>query len=246
MKNLYKFSKIEMSSRLGMISAGTILVMDDDVEIRRLVLKILGPAGYKVKIAERPRDILRQVFSTRCSLVILDVEAINASSLRILKELRAWSTVPVILISSLLPEKDILAASLAGANDYVTKPFSHMELLTSVRLALRSANTIDQKITYETNSVTIDFENHRVSKKDKVVNLTPTEFSLLSLFVHNAGKLLTHDCILRRIRGPWFEDKKTYSRVYTGRLRRKLEDDPDHPQMFQTEPGRGYRFIVQR
>jgi two-component system KDP operon response regulator KdpE len=93
-------------------------------------------------------------------------------------------------------------------------------------------------------SVAIDFEKRTVSKKGKIVNLTPTEFSILSLLVHNAGKLITHDSILRQIRGPWFEKDTAYSRVYMGRLRKKLEDDPDHPQMFQTEPGRGYKFVA--
>ena len=227
-----------------MISAGTILVMDDDVEIRRLVLKILERAGYRVKVVEKRGDILRQVFSSRCSLVILGMESIDVVYINIVKELRAWSTVPVIFLASLLPEEEILALSVAGANDYVNKPFSQMELLTAVRLALRSYNTTDQGTRFETDSVSIDFEHHTVSKKGKLVNLTPTEFSLLSLLVHNAGMLITHDCILRQIRGPWFEKNTTYSRVYMGRLRKKLEDDPDNPRLFQTESGRGYKFVV--
>ncbi len=229
-----------------MISAGTILVMDDDVEIRRLVLKILEHAGYRVKIVEKRGDILRRVFSSRCSLVILGMESIDVMHINIVKELRAWSTVPVIFLSSLLPAEDILAISVAGANDYVNKPFSEMELLTSVRLVLRSHNTTDQGIRFETDSVTVDFEHHTVSKNGKIVNLTPTEFSLLSLLVHNPGKLMTHDCILRQIKGPWFEKDTTYSRVYMGRLRKKLEDDPDNPRLFQTESGRGYKFVAKQ
>ncbi len=229
-----------------MISTGTIIVIDDDIEIRRLVLKTLKQAGYKVKVVERHRDILRRIFSSRCSLLILGMELIDASSVNILKDLREWSTVPVIVLSSLLREKDVHAASAAGANDHVAKPFSDTRLLTSVRSALRLYNTANQGIKFETDSMSIDFEDRTVNKKGKIVNLTPTEFLLLSLFVHNAGRVLTYDYILRQIRGPWFQDKVRYSRVYVGRLRKKLEDDPDNPQLFQTELGRGYKFVVKQ
>jgi two-component system KDP operon response regulator KdpE len=109
---------------------------------------------------------------------------------------------------------------------------------------LRLYNTTDQGTKYETDFVAIDFEERTVRKRGKIVNLTPTEFSLLTLLVHNAGKLITHDSILRQIRCPWFGKDRAYSRVYMGRLRKKLEDDPDHPQMFQTESGRGYKFVA--
>jgi two-component system, OmpR family, KDP operon response regulator KdpE len=228
------------------MSTVTILVIDDDIEIRRLVFKTLTPAGYKVKFAEKKREPIRQIFSSRCNLVILGEESADASYVTILNNLRAWSTIPVIVISSLLPEKKILAPSVAGANDYIVFPFSFRELLTSVRSTLQSYNTTNQGIKFEIDSIAIDFENSVVSKKGKRVKLTPTEFSLLSLFVHNAGKLLTYDHILQHIRGPWFENKIPYSRVYVGRLRKKLENDPDRPQLFQTESRRGYRFVVKQ
>jgi len=227
-----------------MIGAATILVVEDDVEVRRLVFKTMKSAGYKVKRAGRHGDILRQVFSTRCSLVILGMESIDGSSINILKDLRRWSTVPVIVLSIPLSKADARASSVAGADDHIIKPFSQARLVASVRLVLRSHNTTDQGIKFETDSVTIDFENRIVRKKGKIVELTPTEFSLLWLFVHNAGKLLTTHRILRQIRGPWFESRVRYSRVYVGRLRKKLEDDPDHPQLFQTELGKGYKFVV--
>jgi two-component system KDP operon response regulator KdpE len=229
-----------------MINSGTILVFDDDVEMRRLVFKTLEPAGYKVKLGDKRKEILRQVFSSRCNLVIIGWESIDVSIVKIMKNLRAWSSVPAILLSYPVPKDDDLAASVAGANDHIIKPFSHAELLTSVRSVLRVYNTTDQGTKYETNSVTIDFDSRTVSKNGKMVDLTPTEFSLLSLLVHNPGKLMTHDCILRQIRGPWFEKDTTYSRVYMGRLRKKLEDDPDNPRLFQTESGRGYKFVAKQ
>ena len=232
-----------MMSHLGMISAGTILIIDDDVEMRRLVFKTLEPAGYRVKVAQIQGDILHQVFSTRSILVIIGMETVDALHVNIVKELRIWSTVPAILLS--YPAgADALGLSSAGVNDHIIKPFSHAELLTSVRSVLKAHNTTNQGTTYEAESVTIDFERRMVIKNGKTVNLTPTEFSLLSLLVHNAGKLITHDSILRQIRGPWCEKDTTYARVYMGRLRKKLEDDPDRPQMLQTDSGKGYRFIA--
>jgi two-component system KDP operon response regulator KdpE len=228
------------------MSTVTILVLDDDVEIRRLILKTLTPAGYKVKFAEKKKEPLQQIFSSRCSLVILGEESVNASYVTILNNLRVWSTIPVIVISSLLPEKKVLAPSVDGANDYIVIPFSYMELLTSVRSALQSYHTTNQGTKFEIDSIVIDFDNRAVSKKGKRVELTPTEFSLLSLFVHNAGKLLTYGHILRHIRGPWFGNEIAYSRVYVGRLRKKLENDSDRPQLFQTESRRGYRFVVKQ
>jgi two-component system KDP operon response regulator KdpE len=174
------------------------------------------------------------------------MESIDVSYINILKDLRIWSTVPVIVLSSLLPEEGVVLASVAGANDYVAKPFSQTELLTTVRSVLRFYNTNNQGTRFETDSISIDFENHSVSKKGKIVKLTPTEFSLLSLFVQNAGKLVTHDCISRQIRGPWLKKRVPYSRVYVGRLRKKLEDDPGNPQLFQTESGRVYKFAVRQ
>ncbi len=227
-----------------MINSGTILVFDDDVEMRRLVFKTLEPAGYKVKLGEKRKEILRQVFSSRCNLVIIGWESIDVSIIKIMKNLRAWSTVPIILLSYPAPKEDVLAASVAGVNEHIVKPFSYAELLTSVRSVLRVCNTTDQGTTYETDSVIIDFEKGTVSKNGKIVNLTPTEFLLLSLLVHNPGKLMSHDFILRQIRGPWFEKDTTYSRVYMGRLRKKLEDDPENPRLFQTESGRGYKFVA--
>ena len=229
-----------------MTGAGTIILIDDDVEIRRLVVKTLTPAGYKVKLAQRQGDPLRQIFSTRCSLVILGEETTDESYVKILKDLRTWSTVPVIVLSSLVPSEAVLAASVAGANGYIAAPFSRPELLKSVQSVLQSYNTTSQGRIFEIDSVVIDFENRTVTKKGKRVELTKTEFSLLSLFIHNPGKLLTHDFILRKIRGPWFENKVPYIRVYVSLLRKKLEDNPDHPQLIQTELGKGYKFVVKQ
>jgi two-component system, OmpR family, KDP operon response regulator KdpE len=229
-----------------MVGTGTILVIDDDVEMKRLISKTLRLTGYKVKLAEEGGDILHQVFSSRCILVIIGMESVDASHINIVKSLRTWSTVPIILLSYPVFENDVFDLSAAGVNDRIVKPFSYVELLTSVRSVLHVYNATDQGTTYEAESVIIDLERRMVSKKGKIINLTPTEFSLLALLVHNAGKLITHDSILRQIRGPWFENDTTYSRVYMGRLRKKLEDDPNHPRLFQTESGRGYKFIAKQ
>jgi len=227
-----------------MMNPTTILVLDNDVEIRRRIFKTLTPAGFKVKLAQKVGDHLRQIFSSHCSLVILGEETTDVSYVSILKELRAWSTVPVIVLSSLMPKEAVLAASVAGANGYLTVPFSRPELLKSIQSVLQSYYTTSHGRKFDVDSISINFENRTVTKKGKRVELTMTEFSLLTLFVHNAGKLLTHDFILRQIWGPRIENIKPYSHVYIGRLRKKLEDNPNNPQLFRTESGKGYKFVV--
>jgi two-component system KDP operon response regulator KdpE len=222
----------------------TLLIVETDVEIRRLIVKMVSAAGYKVKMADSAGDILQQIFSSRCLLVIFGMEAVDPSYLAIVKKLRKVSALPVVFLMYPGAEKDHASVSEAGVNDHVLKPFSDAELLTALRSVIRSAYNTDQGAKFETSSMVIDFEHQTVVKNGKRVNLTPTEFLLLSLFVHNAGKIVAHDLIMRQIRGPGHEKESNYSRVYTGRLRKKLEDDPENPHLIQTESGRGYRFVV--
>jgi len=224
--------------------SGRLLLVETDVEIKRLVLKVLAAAGYKVKLADNEGDLLQQIFSSRCLLVIFGMNAVDVSYLAVVKKLRRVSALPVIFIMYPTAEKDRATVSAAGVNDQVLKPFSDAELLTALRSVIRSYHNGGQGARFEASAIVINFENQTVVRKGKPVNLTPTEFLLLSLFVHNAGKILTHDRILRQIRGPWYERHINYSRVYTCRLRRKLEDDPENPHLIRTESGKGYKFVV--
>jgi Response regulators consisting of a CheY-like receiver domain and a winged-helix DNA-binding domain len=167
-----------------MTNTAIILVIDDDVEIWRLIFKTLTPAGFKVKLAQRQVDFLRQIFSSHCSLVILGEESIESSYVKILKDLREWSTIPVIVLSSLHPEEAVLAASVTGVNGYISVPFSQRELLASVRSVLRLYNNTHQGIRFEIDSISIDFENRTVTKKGKIVELTTTELSLLFRYLY--------------------------------------------------------------
>jgi two-component system KDP operon response regulator KdpE len=149
-------------------------------------------------------------------------------------------------LSARTDDPDIISALDAGANDYLTKPFRSGELIARVRSALRIFNSALQKgDKFFFDAITVDLDGHTVSKNNEPIKLTPTEFSLLALFIRNAGKVLTHNYILQQVWGPKFEGESQYTRVYVGQLRKKLEDDPNAPKYFITESGIGYRLSVE-
>lgn len=226
-----------------MSASATILVIDDEIQMRRLLRSTLESAGYAVTLAENGRDGLRLAKSERFDSIILDLGLPDADGIDILKTLRTWAQFPIIILSVRSSEQDIVAALDAGANDYLTKPFRSEELLARLRSAFRLFNTTSaRETTFTAGTITVDLEAHIVRKNNEAVKLTPTEFSLLALFVRNAGKVLTHNYILQQVWGPAHEEESQYSRVYVGQLRKKLEDDPNNPRLFLTESGIGYRF----
>lgn len=220
-----------------------ILIIDDEVQMRRLLRSALEGEGYRVLLAENGEEGLRQAESARAELVILDLGLPDIDGHEVLRRLRTWAAYPVIILSARTGEQDIVAALDAGANDYLVKPFRTGELIARVRSALRIFHAASRASSVASfGGVRVDLDAHTVTKGDQPVKLTPTEFALLSLFVRNEGKVLTHAYILQQVWGPKFEGESQYTRVYVGQLRKKLEEDPNEPKFIVTESGIGYRF----
>jgi len=227
-----------------MNNPASILIIDDEIQIRRLLQITLESAGYKIHTASTGEEGVQQAAMARPEIIILDLGLPDIDGIQVLKKLREWTQIPVIILSVRANEGDIVAALDAGADDYLSKPFRSGELLARVRAALRHNQPSDKESIFRSGPIAVDLSSRIVKFRDDIVKLTPTEYSLLSLFVRNAGKVLTHHYILQQIWGPSFEGETQYSRIYVGQLRKKLEVDPTHPKLFLTESGIGYRLAV--
>ena len=224
--------------------AENILVIDDEIQIRRLLKISLENSGFKIFEAENAKSGLQELANCRPSLILLDLGLPDEDGLILLKKIRDFSEVPVIILSVRNSEKDIITALDSGADDYITKPFNTGELLARIRTCLRHSQPEQKDPVFKNGNVTVDFSTREVKKKGQIVKLTSTEFSLFSLFIRNSGKVLTHNYFLKEIWGRPFSDETQYLRVYVAQLRKKLEDNPSRPKMFITESGVGYRMIV--
>jgi two-component system KDP operon response regulator KdpE len=220
----------------------TILVIDDEAQIRRLLEITLSSNGFKVTEASTGKDGVIAAATHNPSLIILDLGLPDSDGIEILKKIREWYQKPVIILSVRNSEDDIINALDKGANDYLTKPFRTGELLARIRVALRySQNSVDEpNMTFDT--LTIDLPNHIARKNGEILKLTSTEFSLLALLAKNAGRVMTHQSILREIWGFGYVGQTQYLRVFVAQLRKKIEDDPSKPRLLITESGIGYRF----
>lgn len=219
-----------------------ILVVDDEPQMRRLLTLTLESAGYRTLVAEKGQEALILVAQQRPALVLLDLGLPDVGGLEVLRRLREWSAVPVVILSVQDAESDKVAALDQGADDYVTKPFHTGELLARVRVALRHAEKKPEAPVFRSGTLVVDLASRTVTLGGEPVALTATEYSLLKLFVKHAGKVLTHWHLLREVWGAGAEGQTHYLRVYVARLREKLEADPANPALFITEPGVGYRF----
>jgi two-component system, OmpR family, KDP operon response regulator KdpE len=220
-----------------------IVVIDDEPQIRRLLRFTLEEAGYAVREAEAGQAGLHELARRSPEAVILDLGLPDMPGLEVLKLLRAWSTVPVLILSVFGEESGKIAALDAGADDYLTKPFGGGELLARLRALLRRIKPAVATSTFRFGAIEVDFVQRRVRKSQQVVKLTAMEYALLRLFITHRGKVLTHRQILNDLWGAKAEAQTHYLRTYMLRLRRKLEDDLDAPRYFQTESGVGYRFV---
>lgn len=219
-----------------------ILIIDDEPQIRRLLLLTLEGSGLKVTQASTGEEGTIRVRTDNPDLVILDLGLPDMDGIEVLKEIRRTSRLPVIILSVRSSESDIIAALDLGADDYLTKPFRTGELLARVRACLRKQQAVEDQEPVSFGTLTIDLAARTVEKKGVPVKLTAIEYSLLALFVRNAGRVLTHKFILEAVWGMAYNEETQYTRVHVGHLRKKIEDDPANPTLIQTESGIGYRF----
>jgi len=219
-----------------------VLVVDDEPQIlRALQLKLRG-AGYAVDTAATAADALAAAAARPPDAVILDLLLPDGRGTDVARELRGWSTVPILVLSAVGEEEEKVAALDAGADDYVTKPFSVEELLARLRAALRRSTPSGEPV-LEVGRLVLDLDKHVFSVDGAQVSLTPNEYDLMRLFMRNEGKLLTHPAILREVWGPAYREESNYLHVYVSHLRRKIEPDPTRPRYLLTEPGVGYRLV---
>lgn len=229
-----------------MSSENTILIIDDELQMRRLLEITLESNGYNIIEAVNGKEGINLAASHQPSLIILDLGLPDGSGHLVLKQLREWFTNPIIILSVQSSEEDIVTALDNGANDFLIKPFRTGELLARIRSALRSIDTSEESNTiFESGELQIDFAARTVRKKDELIKLTVTEYKLISLFAQQAGKVLTHQYLLREIWGPGYINQSQYLRVFVAQLRKKIENDPNRPVFIITEPGVGYRFTAQ-
>jgi two-component system, OmpR family, KDP operon response regulator KdpE len=221
----------------------TALVIDDELQMRRLLRVCLEANGYRVLEAATGQEGIAEAAQHPPDVVILDLGLPDLEGITVLKRLREWSRVPVVVLSVRDREEDKIAALDNGADDYVTKPFSSGELLARLRVAQRHAAPSSEATIFRSGHLEVDLAARVVKLKGKEVKLTATEYSLLRLLVQHAGKVITHRQILREVWGPNYVEQTHYLRVYLAHLREKLELNPAQPELLITEPGVGYRLL---
>jgi len=221
-----------------------ILVVDDEPQIGRPLTTSLGARGYEVAVASDGQAALDMAASWRPDLILLDLGLPTIAGLDVCRQLRAWSQVPIIVLTVRDAEQDKVAALDLGADDYLTKPFGTAELLARIRVALRHAAhlSVTAEPVRQFGDLRIDLARRLVVVRGQEVHLTPREYDLLRVLATQAGKVLTHRLLLRAVWGGAYEQDVATLRVFVTQLRRKIEADPAHPTHILTEPGIGYRF----
>ena len=229
-----------------MSNAPQILVIDDEPQIQRAIRTILTEKGFKVTTASRGEEGLTLAAANEPDIIILDLGLPDMDGVEVCTRLREWTQCPIIILSVRDSEHDKVAALDKGADDYLTKPFGIEELLARVRVALRhsASKKGTQSKVIHAGLLTIDLVWHIVKRGDEEIKLTSTEYKLLAYLAANQGRVLTHQSILTHVWDPADANHTEYLRVYMRQLRKKLEDDPEHPQIIITESGIGYRFIA--
>jgi two-component system KDP operon response regulator KdpE len=221
-----------------------VLVVDDEPQIVRALRSGLRASGYEVLSAFDGEGALNSIAKEAPDVIILDLAMSPMDGFEVVQRVREWSTIPIIVLSVREGDQDKVKALDLGADDYLVKPFSLDELLARIRVALRhTAQTVEHAPSvFEQGPLRIDLGAHTVTANGADVKLTPKEFELLKVLIENAGRVLTRRFLLQQVWGPEYGDEAEYLHVYIGQLRKKLEDDPAHPQFIMTEPGVGYRF----
>jgi two-component system KDP operon response regulator KdpE len=220
-----------------------VLVIDDEPQMRRLLRVTLEAHGYAVTDAATGNDGIVQAAQARPEIILLDLGLPDLDGVTVLKRIREWSRVPIIILSVRDRDGDKVAALDAGADDFVTKPFSSAELLARLRTALRRSQPPTASSVFRSGDIEIDLATRLVKKNGQEIKLTPTEYALLRLLVVHAGKVLTHRQLLTDVWGPTAVEQTHYLRVHIAHLRDKLEDDTAQPKFILTEPAIGYRAV---
>ncbi|MCH4997119.1 two-component system response regulator KdpE [Pectobacterium carotovorum] len=222
----------------------TILIVEDEKEIRRFVRQALEGEGCRVFDAETMQRGLLEAATRKPDLIILDLGLPDGNGIDYIRDLRQWSSLPVIVLSARTDEQDKIDALDAGADDYLTKPFGIGELLARLRVALRRhSNTQQETPLVSFGNITVDLLNRQVNREGQELHLTPIEFRLLATLLANPGKVLTQRQLLTQVWGPNAVEHSHYLRIYMGHLRQKLESDPARPRYLLTETAIGYRFM---
>jgi len=243
-KNMvYNIVSIE-SNEIDAMSKTKILVIDDELAIRRFLRTSLNSHGYDVHEAATGQDGILLAVNIQPDLIILDLGLPDTNGIEVTKHIREWTSTPIIILSVQDQDTDKIEALDAGADDYVTKPFSVGELLARVRVAMRHAYQPDSSPLFTVKDLVVDLAARRVILNDEELQLTPTEYDILRSMVKYAGRVMTHRQLLKEVRGAGYQTETHLLRVHMSNLRRKLETDPSDPQYIVTEPGVGYRLNV--
>lgn len=224
------------------MSQGKILVIDDEAPIRRFLKISLEAEDYEYLEAESGQAGLAMAASHRPDLIILDLGLPDFDGLTILKRVREWSGMPIIILTVKDAESEKVTLLDAGADDYLTKPFSVPELIARIRVALRHAQPQDPDVVHRFGNLEVDLSKRTVTRSGAPVKLTVTEYAIMRILVKNAGRVVTQGFLLKEIWGAHAVEQTQYLRVYIGQMRKKLEEDPGRPRLILTEPGVGYRL----
>ena len=226
----------------------SILLVEDEKNICDFISTSLSAQDYRISTAHTGKEALPIITSQCPDLILLDLGLPDMDGMEIIRQVRTWSSVPIIVLSARTQEQDKVRALDLGADDYLTKPIGTSELLARIRTALRHSNRLNTdsplyKRPFHAKGLTIDFEKHLVSVDGKDVHLTQIEFKIISLLAQNSGRVMTYDTIISNIWGPYADDDNSILRVNMAHIRRKLEQNPAEPQYVFTEIGIGYRMI---
>ena len=230
-----------------MNNSATIIVIEDEAQIRRFLRTTLASEGYQVIEAETGKQGMAEAAMRKPEIIILDLGLPDMDGVEVVNGIRAWSSVPIIVLSARSQEGDKIYALDAGANDYLVKPFGVGELLARIRAALRHVSSVssgEERSIFSVADLKVDMVHRKVTVSGAEIHLTPIEYRLLTVLVRHAGKVLTHRMLLKEVWGPSYIERAHYLRVYMGILRHKLEKDPARPRFLLTEVGVGYRLAV--
>jgi len=224
------------------VNSATVLIVDDEPQIRRVLRTTLTSHGYAVIEARSGDEALDQIRTEHVDMILLDVNMPGRSGLETCREIRGTSEIPIIMLTVRNTERDKVQALDAGADDYVVKPFGSEELMARIRAGLRRSAVAETVPAFVSRDLTINFDKRLVTVKEQPVRLTPKEFELLRYLVANQGRSLGHRRLLQAVWGPDYGDETEYLRVFINQLRKKIEPDPRNPLYIHTEPWVGYRF----